>query len=104
MGLCHHTRIPEVIMAGTRSPRKRQTLDDIDAQIDALKAKRDEMERAQLIRFGALCRRAGLFTTSATEDELEAVLKEVAARFRKAKAVPAGDPGPADQPAATRAA
>ena len=87
-------------MPATRRATKRQTVDDLEAQIAALQAKRDELQRRNREAMGLLCERAGLLNINVAPEELEAALKEVAGRFRKHE-VAAVDPGaPSQSPAA----
>ncbi len=79
-------------MAGTRAVLNRRSVQEIDEQIAALKAKRDEMQRRGRETLGRLAERAGLLDIDISTEELEAALKEVAARFRKPQ-VTAVDPG-----------
>jgi hypothetical protein len=76
---------------------------EIDEQIAALKAKRDEMQRRGRETLGRLAERAGLLDIDISTEELEAALKEVAARFRKHQ-VTAIDPGTSAQSTGTGAA
>ena len=72
-------------MADTRAALNRKSVQEIDEQIAALKAKRDEMQRRGRETLGRLCERAGLLDIDVSTEELEAALKEVAGRFRKDK-------------------
>ena len=90
-------------MAGTRAALNRKSVQEIDEQIAALKAKRDEMQRRGRETLGRLCERAGLLDIDVSTEELEAALKEVAGRFRKHE-VAAVDPGAPAQSAGTGAA
>jgi TraC-like protein len=90
-------------MAGTRAALNRRSVQDIDEQIAALKAKRDEMQRRGRETMGRLCERAGLLDIDISTEELEAALKEVAARFRQHQVAPVGPettPAPAGPGAA----
>ena len=79
-------------MAGIRAALNRKSVQEIDEQIAALKAKRDEMQRRGRETLGRLCERAGLLDIDVSTEELEAALKEVAGRFRKHE-IAAVDPG-----------
>jgi hypothetical protein len=67
----------------TMGERRRGAIFQIDEQIAALTAKRDEMQKKQREEMGRLCERAGLMDCDIGNSELEAALREVAVRFQR---------------------
>lgn len=78
-------------------PRRRKTVDDIDAEIARLKEQRKELRVRSAERFSRLALETGLADLAITDEEIEEAFRGLADRFRK----PASDRSrPADTPAA----
>jgi TraC-like protein len=90
-------------MAAKRKLQTRSAIQELEAQRDALQVKIDEIQRQGREDMGRLCERAGLLDIDITPADLEAALKEVAARFRNQQVAPVGPettPAPAGPGAA----
>lgn len=78
-------------------PRRRKTVDDIDAEIARLKEQRRELRVRSAERFSRIALETGLADLAITDEEIEDAFKGLASRFRK----PAADGSrPANAPAA----
>lgn len=78
-------------------PRRRKTVDDIDAEIARLKERRKELRVRSAERFSRIALDTGLADLAITDEEIEEAFKGLTDRFRK----PASDGSrPANAPAA----
>lgn len=81
-------------MAGRKRDGAVQQRANLEDKIAELKLKLDDVRRKERESFGRLCEKAGLMDVAISAEDLEAALREVAARFRGA-AKPNGGAGAA---------
>lgn len=86
----------------------KSSISDIDAQIDKLRERRRFLTVKSAERFARAATKVGLAEMEISDEEIDQIFEEIAARFRKAeKKTPAAAPQtrrPADSTAGTEAA
>jgi hypothetical protein len=69
-------------MATTTKPRRRKTIDDIDAEIARLKEQRKEVRQKSAERFSRIALETGLADLPLTDEDIEGAFQEFAGRFQ----------------------
>jgi hypothetical protein len=87
-------------MTTTAKPRRRKTVDDIDAEIARLKEQRREVRQKSAERFSRIALETGLADLSLTDEEIETAFQEFAGRFQGKRDQRNGSPRQADPTAA----